>query len=335
MSKTLEEILNKTDYQTVNEAYDDVQDYARQQGFAVIKRHSNQRACTFECCHTGSKQNYNNKNGNKKRYSNLKKIYTFLFSKRKIIFTPIKLKFLLFIDATKKADIVHRTYQDKNGLTKKFPNRTSRKSNCTWKIIISSTKANNHKWKFTTKLHDIPEHSHGMSTMPLVYHEHRVKDAQERRNIVSQLEAGISPRQIMKQERINLPSPVVATPNPQSLNIQLPVPSFPPTPTIRPTYITEPMTPTQQSILTSFYNVVPKDLYNLGQKIRANENKRGNYQEMDLIMIFLQQAGYISRYDTDSTRKIIKSIFATHGTCIEKARRFPDVIVIDCTYRSN
>ncbi|KAI7846512.1 hypothetical protein BDC45DRAFT_542819 [Circinella umbellata] len=70
---------------TVNEAYDDVQDYARQQGFAVIKRHSNQRACTFECCHTGSKQNYNNKN-----------------------------------DATKKADIVHRTYQDKNGLTKKF-----------------------------------------------------------------------------------------------------------------------------------------------------------------------------------------------------------------------
>ena len=49
----------------------------------------------------------------------------------------------------------------------------------------------------------------------------------------------------------------------------------------------------------------------------------------------MQQTGYISRYDTDSTRKIIKSIFATHGTCIEKARRFPDVIVIDCTYRSN
>ncbi|KAG2202001.1 hypothetical protein INT45_004553 [Circinella minor] len=132
MNKTLEEILNKTDYQTVNEAYNAVQDYACQQGFAVIKRHSNQRACTFECCHTGSKQNYNNKN-----------------------------------DATKKADIVHRTYQDKNGLTKKFPNRTSRKSNCTWKISISSTKANNHKWKFTTKLHDIPEHSNGMSTMPL------------------------------------------------------------------------------------------------------------------------------------------------------------------------
>ncbi|KAG2220214.1 hypothetical protein INT45_002806 [Circinella minor] len=128
---------------------------------------------------------------------------------------------------------------------------------------------------------------------------------------------------------------VVASPNTQSLNVQLPVPSFPPTPTIRPTYITEPMTPTQQSILTSFYNIVPKDIYNLGQKIRANKNKRGNYQEMDLIMTFLQQNGYISRYDTDSTRKIIKSIFATHGTCIEKARRFPDVIVIDCTYRSN
>ncbi|KAG2220226.1 hypothetical protein INT45_002818 [Circinella minor] len=62
MNNTIEEIVNKTDYQTVSEAYDDVQDYARQQGFAIIKRHSNQRACTFACCHTGSKQNYYNKN---------------------------------------------------------------------------------------------------------------------------------------------------------------------------------------------------------------------------------------------------------------------------------
>ena len=76
---------------------------------------------------------------------------------------------------------------------------------------------------------------------------------------------------------------------------------------------------------------MPKDLYNLQQKIWGDVNKLGNYEEMALIYNLLGCNGYITRYNTDNTKTYINAIFTTNPMCIERARIFPEVVVLDTT----
>ena len=74
------------------------------------------------------------------------------------------------------------------------------------------------------------------------------------------------------------------------------------------------------------------DIYNL-QKRFASAN--AGHHELTEILEFLDDYGYISRYDVDSYSKTMKSLFITHPRSIERARAFPDVIVIDTTNKTN
>ncbi|KAG2207240.1 hypothetical protein INT45_004629, partial [Circinella minor] len=140
-----------------------------------------------------------------------------------------------------------------------------------------------------------------MSSTPIIYREHRVIFGQERRKLTNQLKAGIKPRQIINVQSMDKP-PVVAPPISVVESISAAVTSSytcpPATPLLAPTHVPMLSAMPQQQIQSSNL-ILPKDLYNLQQKIRADDNK------------------------------------PTHPASIERARSFPDLVVIDTTYKVN
>ncbi|KAI7846505.1 hypothetical protein BDC45DRAFT_577209 [Circinella umbellata] len=184
----IEQILDKKDYKTCNEAYDVLQEYALQQGFAVAKTGGNDHFCKFKCVHggPGPRRVHRKKVDNKKDD-----------------------------DSNKKGGIIsndgneEKKIKDKNGILKKISERKTREGehNCEWVLRISKRKT---RWAFTTKLSDITPHSHPMSSTPIIYREHRVVYGQECRKLTNQLKAGIKPRQIINVQSMDEPPVVVA-----------------------------------------------------------------------------------------------------------------------------
>ena len=178
--------------------------------------------------------------------------------------------------------------KDKNGILKKIPERKTREGehNCEWVLRISKRKT---RWAFTTKLSDITPHSHPMSSTPIIYREHRAVYGQERRKLTNQLKAGIKPRQIINLQSMDEP-PVVVAPIlvVESISsVTMSSYTLPPaTPLLVPTRVPILSAMPQQQMQNSNL-ILSKDLYNLQQKIRADDNKRGNYEEMAEIYNFL------------------------------------------------
>ena len=68
-----------------------------------------------------------------------------------------------------------------------------------------------------------------------------------------------------------------------------------------------------------------KDIYN----INMTQTK-----SVEDVYYFLTSRGYTVAYDTDSN-SIIKSVFVTHPVAIKRARTFPEVVIMDTTYKTN
>ncbi|KAG1472311.1 hypothetical protein G6F56_001610 [Rhizopus delemar] len=75
-----------------------------------------------------------------------------------------------------------------------------------------------------------------------------------------------------------------------------------------------------------------KDIYNHRQKYL---HLPSSTDEMQKLLEFFAGNNYIARYREDPVTKELKSMFVTTKHSIEKARRFPEVVVIDTTYKMN
>ena len=182
-----------------------------------------------------------------------------------------------------------RTYTCSNGVEKMFPKRRTMKIDCPWKVYLACNASTEYFWVMRTKLLDIKEHNHPMTSDNKIYPLFRRMNGADQLNIALKLDARLPPRQILELQR--------AMENP--------------------------------AVNDRFIN---DDIYNL-QKRFASAN--AGHHELTEILEFLDDYGYISCYDVDSYSKTMKSLFITHPRSIERARAFPDVIVIDTTYKTN
>ncbi|KAL1928059.1 hypothetical protein VTP01DRAFT_2975 [Rhizomucor pusillus] len=79
-------------------------------------------------------------------------------------------------------------------------------------------------------------------------------------------------------------------------------------------------------------SVLPKDLDNF--RMRTERSNDSVKDRMVYLGAFLDERGYEVSYQYDSEKRL-QSIFFAHPASIEKARRFPEVVLVDATYRTN
>lgn len=77
-------------------------------------------------------------------------------------------------------------------------------------------------------------------------------------------------------------------------------------------------------------NVVKKDIYNMRSKL----NSENPSNEMFSFLDSLQSKGYIVRFELNEKNQL-KSLFFFHKVSIMEARRMPQSIIIDVTYKTN
>lgn len=173
-------------------------------------------------------------------------------------------------------------YDCSNGVVKLKPRRTTKRLDCPWVMYTSCTQNDGH-WKIRADKSKIREHSHELSTDPLLYANARKIDEDLKADVLEKSAAGIKPAQIIRTT--------------MDINGQ----------------------PT----------MIAKDIYNIRQKLSTH----GPSKRVRELHDFLSARGYHLRYkEVDG---VMKSLFITHPMAIERAQRFPEVIIIDATYKTN
>jgi len=84
--------------------------------------------------------------------------------------------------------------------------------------------------------------------------------------------------------------------------------------------------------MESQQTIIAKDVYNIRAKIRK-ENLAGKTPIESLIAI-LKESDYVFNYRTDNIGRITHLFFA-HPKSIELFNRYPHVLLLDCTYKTN
>ena len=84
--------------------------------------------------------------------------------------------------------------------------------------------------------------------------------------------------------------------------------------------------------MESQQTIIAKDVYNIRAKIRK-ENLAGKTPIESLIAI-LKESDYVFNYRTDNICRITHLFFA-HPKSIELFNRYPHVLLLDCTYKTN
>ena len=79
-------------------------------------------------------------------------------------------------------------------------------------------------------------------------------------------------------------------------------------------------------------NLIPKDLYNALAMVR--EEQLAGRTPMEMLLNELQVNNILHTYDRDDQGRITKLFFAP-SLCVQPAREFPHVIIMDCTYEVN
>lgn len=76
-----------------------------------------------------------------------------------------------------------------------------------------------------------------------------------------------------------------------------------------------------------------KTIYNEGNKFRMDE--RAGRSQMQVVFQFLHSKGYIFEYRTNDTTNALEDILFVHPTSLVIWRAFPQVMMIDATYKTN
>lgn len=77
-------------------------------------------------------------------------------------------------------------------------------------------------------------------------------------------------------------------------------------------------------------SITKKDIYNIRAELARSEDG----SEFVALNDYLKSFGYIRRYHViDDT--IVNRFFVTHEKCIQRARRFPEVVIMDATYKTS
>ena len=79
-------------------------------------------------------------------------------------------------------------------------------------------------------------------------------------------------------------------------------------------------------------NLIPRDIYNAKAMVR--EEQLAGRTPMEMLLDELQANNILSAYDRDDQGRITKLFFAP-SLCVQPAREFPHVIIMDCTYEVN
>jgi hypothetical protein len=78
--------------------------------------------------------------------------------------------------------------------------------------------------------------------------------------------------------------------------------------------------------------VTKRDIYNMGQRLR-NETLGGK-TPIQWLVDELERLKFFVHIDTDENNRVTRLFFA-HSECIQLLKKHPDVILIDCTYKTN
>lgn len=78
--------------------------------------------------------------------------------------------------------------------------------------------------------------------------------------------------------------------------------------------------------------VIRKDIYNRRSNLARAQSS--GHEALDL-HDFLLARGYVSRYHVNNNDTTVSMLFATHPVCIERARRFSEVVIMDATYKTS
>ncbi|KAJ9565500.1 hypothetical protein OSB04_001466 [Centaurea solstitialis] len=76
-----------------------------------------------------------------------------------------------------------------------------------------------------------------------------------------------------------------------------------------------------------------KTIYNARQKFRRTKN--AGRTEMQVVMSFLKQQGYVYESRANETTNELEDLFFAHPKSLELWRAFPDVVLIDATYKTD
>lgn len=75
-----------------------------------------------------------------------------------------------------------------------------------------------------------------------------------------------------------------------------------------------------------------KDVYNIKQQDLLRD---GDHNQLEQLSAFFTHHSYVVRYSHDEGSKRLKGVFSAHPRGIERARLFPEVFLLDATYKSN
>lgn len=78
--------------------------------------------------------------------------------------------------------------------------------------------------------------------------------------------------------------------------------------------------------------LTPRDVYNMGQKIRTEE--LGGKTPINWLADELENRAFFVRIDTDENNRVTRLFFA-HPVSIQLLKKHPNVVLIDCTYKTN
>ena len=79
-------------------------------------------------------------------------------------------------------------------------------------------------------------------------------------------------------------------------------------------------------------NLIPRDIYNAKAIVR--DNSLAGRTPMETLLDELQANNILHTYDRDDQGQITKLFFAL-SYCVQLARIFPHVMIMDCTYKAN
>src|SRR4051794_18527317 len=95
--------------------------------------------------------------------------------------------------------------------------------------------------------------------------------------------------------------------------------------------------PARQIITTirqsgNHHTVIVDDIYNIRKQLRR-ENLAGK-TPMEALLIMLKDSDWTFNYQTDSADRVTH-LFFSHPRSVELLNRYPDVLLLDCTYKTN
>ena len=75
-----------------------------------------------------------------------------------------------------------------------------------------------------------------------------------------------------------------------------------------------------------------KSIYNVRQKLRVTE--MASRSQMQQLMMHLEQKNYIEYHTSNDATDVIMNLFWAHPLSIQLLRAFPEVLIMDSTYKT-